>query len=216
MKAVVYVEGPSDKIALQALLSPLLEQKRQEGVAIRFFETPSGDRKASVITKVPVKAVNILRNDSEAVVVALPDLYPRNKTFPHETCDELAQGILERFNNALVDKDVTGDSRVRDRFRVFCLKHDLEALILASEEALKNRLGIRRLVKTWLEPVEDQNHDNPPKRIVEALFVEHGKKYRSIVDAPEILRMARYDEVANLCPQCFQPFVEFLSSLKSS
>lgn len=216
MKVVVYVEGPSDKIALPALLSPLLKQKRQEGVAIRFFETPSGDRKASVITKVPIRAVNILRNDSEAVVVALPDLYPRDKTFSHETCDELAQGILERFNNALVDKGVTDDSRVRDRFRVFCLKHDLEVLLLASEEALKDRLGIRRLDKTWQEPVEDQNHGNPPKRIVEDLFAKYGKKYQSTVDAPAILRMARYVEVAGLCPQCFQPFVKFLSSLRSS
>ena len=46
MRVIVYVEGPSDKAAMNALLEPLLEQKRQEGISIEFFETPAGDRKA--------------------------------------------------------------------------------------------------------------------------------------------------------------------------
>ena len=48
MRVIVYVEGPSDKAAMNALLEPLLEQKRQEGISIEFFKTPAGDRKASV------------------------------------------------------------------------------------------------------------------------------------------------------------------------
>jgi hypothetical protein len=39
---VVYVEGPSDKAAMTALLAPLLEQKRKKGIAIDFFESPTG------------------------------------------------------------------------------------------------------------------------------------------------------------------------------
>ena len=34
MKVIVYVEGPSDKLAMEALLRPLLERKRGNGVSI--------------------------------------------------------------------------------------------------------------------------------------------------------------------------------------
>ena len=50
-KVLVYVEGPSDKAALNALLGALIEQKNAEGVSISFFEAPSADRKDSVLTK---------------------------------------------------------------------------------------------------------------------------------------------------------------------
>lgn len=82
MKVIVFVEGPSDKSALQALLRPLIELKRQEGVAIEFFDSPSGDKKETLLVKVPRKAVNILRNEPDSFVVAMPDLYPKNKAFP--------------------------------------------------------------------------------------------------------------------------------------
>jgi hypothetical protein len=78
---MVYVEGPSDKLAMQELLHPLLEQKRQAGIDINFFETPEGDRKASVLTKVPIRAIRILQNNPDAIVIAMPDLYPRDKAF---------------------------------------------------------------------------------------------------------------------------------------
>jgi len=35
-KVIVYVEGPSDQAAMEALLAPLLQQKLQEGVVISF------------------------------------------------------------------------------------------------------------------------------------------------------------------------------------
>ena len=34
MKVIVYEEGPSDKLGLTALLRPLIEKKRREGVSI--------------------------------------------------------------------------------------------------------------------------------------------------------------------------------------
>src|SRR5437016_4939623 len=168
-KVLVYVEGPSDKAALNALLSDLIEQKNNEGVSISFFETPSGDRKDSVLTKVPVKAANILINDPNTIVVALPDLYPPNKSFPHQTCIDLAQGITRLFQAAMTAKGHGDDPRYANRFKVFCLKHDLEALILAAEESLNRQFGVRIPV-SWKIPVEDQNHHHPPKRIVENIY----------------------------------------------
>ncbi len=43
-RVIIYVEGRSDKDAMTALLQRLIEQKRQEGMSIEFFEAPGGDR----------------------------------------------------------------------------------------------------------------------------------------------------------------------------
>ncbi len=212
MRVIIYVEGPSDRLALARLLAPLIDRKAQQGISIEFFETAPGDRKASLLTKTPVTAVNILRNDQTAVVVALPDLYPRNKAFQHETVPQLVDGILRRFGEALSRKGID-DDRLAQRFHVFCLKYDLEALVLACERQLKIRLQVSELECTWSVPVEDQDHDNPPKRVVERLFRDHQMRYADTVDAPLILATADYREVAERCPQCFRPFVEFLEGL---
>ena len=213
-EVIVYVEGSSDKSAMEALLEPLIQQKRQEGVIIKFSEAPEGNKKESVLTKVPRKAVDIILNRADSIVVAMPDLYPRCTGFDHETFDELRAGILRNFSDALRNRHVGDDIRLRDRFRIFCFKYDLEALILASEEALKDHLGANLLEVTWRIPVEDQNHDRPPKRIVEKLFEEHGKRYRNTVHAHSILGASSYQDISDKCPQCFKPFVEFLTDLQ--
>jgi len=213
-KVIVYVEGPSDQAAMEALLAPLLQQKLQEGVVISFSRALRGDRKKYILIEVPRRAVGIL-NDPHSVVVAMPDLYPKNKGFPHETFDELKAGILKNLNDALHSRDIEDDIRLKDRFKVFCFKYDLEALILAAEEALKKRLGADRLDVTWRIPVEDQDHVHPPKRIVERLFKEHGAlPYEDTDDAPLILGGSKYQDIADKCPQCFKPFVEFLTNLQ--
>lgn len=212
MKVIVYVEGPSDKRAMEVLLAQLLERKTQQGVQISFFEAPKGDKKESVLKRVPIRAADIVLNDPAAVVVALPDLYPKNKGFPHETPDQLADGVRANFEAALKSKNAEDDGRLMQRFSVFCFKHDLEALILAAENELKAYLGAANLTKTWHIPVEDQDHGQPPKRVVEELFVAHDKRYKDTVDAPGILGRADYTDIAAKCPQCFKPFVEFLEA----
>lgn len=101
MRVLVYVEGPSDKLGLEALLAPLIEQKRQQGIGIEFFPSPKGDKKVSLLRKVPRKAANILLGDPAAVVVAMPDLYPKNKGFKHETAGELIGGPASRRGRGL-------------------------------------------------------------------------------------------------------------------
>ena len=214
MRVVVYVEGPSDQTSMNILLRPLLNQKRQDGVVIEFVQSPEGDKKKILLTKIPIRAANTILNDPYSMVAVMPDLYPKNKAFPHETVEELKAGIYENFGAALQRKGGGDDDRLKDRFRVFCFKYDLEVLILASEEALKTRLGIDHLEVTWRIPVEDQDHDQPPKQIVEALFKEYGKRYKGTADAPLILGQSNYLDIADKCPQCFKPFVEFLTDLQ--
>ncbi|HKH43197.1 MAG TPA: DUF4276 family protein [Thermoanaerobaculia bacterium] len=155
----------------------------------------------------------MLRNRPDDLVVALPDLYPKNHGFPHSTPEELAEGIFQQFRAVLARKGLHDGGRLENRFRVFCFKHDLEALLLAAFEPLRARLGAPGLRRTWPLPVEDVDHGRPPKRVVEELFREHGKSYRETVDAPLILGGASYQTLAEECPQCFQPFVRFLESL---
>ncbi|WP_022835892.1 DUF4276 family protein [Salisaeta longa] len=212
MNVIVYVEGPSDANAMEALLAPLIKEKLRRGIHIKFFGAPTGHKKKSVLLKVPVRAVNILRNRPKARVVALPDLYPPNAGFPHETVEELREGMQETFRAHVQEKGLQ-DARLGQRFEAFCFKHDLEALVLAAENSLGARLGTDSLPVSWQTPVEDQNHDKPPKRIVEELFEAHGTRYRGAIDAPLILSRARYEDIVEQCPQGFGPFVEFLERL---
>ena len=212
-RVLVYVEGPSDKAALEALLAPLLRDLSQRGVAVNIFGETSGDRKKAVLLKVPDKAVNILHSQPRSIVVAMPDLYPKNRGFPHETYQQLKEGMLVSFRAAAKRKKIKKGAELESRFKVFCFKHDLEALLLASFDSLRARLQAPNLKRSWSLPVEDVNHDRPPKRIVEEVFQSQGQRYKETVDAPLILAGSHYAEVAGECPQCFKPFVEFLSSL---
>lgn len=210
MKVMVFVEGPSDKVGLQALLAPLLATKEAQGLGVSFHETTKGDRKKTLLTKTPVKARMILLGDSEAHVVIIPDLYPPNKGFAHQTFAEMEAGIWDAFKKGPRPED----ARVEERFHVFCFKHEFEALLLALPERLKRRAGVSRTSVAWTTPVEDQNHDKPPKRVVEEVFGEGGHTYRDTIDAPAILAGADYRQVTDACPQCFKPFVSFLESCR--
>lgn len=215
MRVVVYVEGPSDQLAMEAILAGLIERRRADGVSIEFSGIGSryGDCKTALVTRIPRQAVNILRNTTDTVVV-VPDLYPRNKGFPHETAEQLIAGMNDAFDAALREKGVD-DARMKERFRAYCFKHDLEALLLACPEQLRSRLGAHKLKRMWQTPVEDQDQDKPPKVVIEELFHAHGRTYANVIDAPSILRGASYREIAERCPECFKPFVEFLESCGS-
>jgi len=212
MRVIVYVEGPSDKRGMETLLRPLIEGKQQQGVDIQFHEAPKGDKKVSVLTKVPVRAADIILHVPSSLVVALPDLHPRDKGFLHETVEELRAGILQNFRNELRRKSANYPD-LEARFHVFCFKYDLEALLLAAHDALARLLGVPCLQPAWRVPVEDQNHECPPRVIVERLFLAHGRRYRNTVHAPRILGSVNYRDLAERCPQCFGPFVKFLTDL---
>ncbi|MEG4169398.1 MULTISPECIES: DUF4276 family protein [unclassified Microcoleus] len=220
MRVIIYVEGPSDKNAMEALLVNLIDQKSEEGVSIEFFPIKGenndrgGDAKKELLLNAPIKAVNILCRTPNSIVILLPDLYPKNKGFPHETFQQLKAGIMENFYQALQKKGIQ-DERLKERFKVFCFKYEMEALILAAESALRGKLGVTSLAVTWTIPVEDQNHDRPPSKIVDQLFRDSGKKYDKRVDPQLILGKTWYQEIAEKCPQCFKPFVEFIEGIQT-
>ncbi len=213
MKVVIYVESDSDKRAMEALLAPLIAEKAQQGISIQFFRAKAGDAKKFLLLTIPVTSVNIILNDPNTIVVVIPDLYPKNKGFTHETFAELKMGMLNKFDETVRNRGLGDDLRLRERFQVFCFKYELEILILAAEEELKKFLEVNSLKITWQRPVEEQNHDLPPKQVVQRIFDSCGRPYKETVDAANILENASYQEIADRYPQCFRPFVEFLSGL---
>src|SRR3990172_12869416 len=137
MRIFVYVEGPSDKLSMEALLRPLIETASQKGCKIIFHNLGN---KHKVFTKGPLKAVDRLKNHNRDYVVLLPDLYPRNTFKQHATPAELKKVLVDEFEHILKRKGIN-DSRINNRFFVHCFKYDLEALILACPEILKTRIG---------------------------------------------------------------------------
>lgn len=205
---------------MEALLVKLINKKSEEGVSIEFFPIKGGnndrggDAKKELLLNAPTKAVNILCNSPNSIAIILPDLYPKNKGFLHENFQQIEKGIMNNFSQALEKKGIQ-DERLTERFKVFCFKYEMEALILAAESALQGKLGVTSLAVTWTIPVEDQNHDRPPSKIVEQLFKNSGKGYKKTVDAKLILGNTSYQEIADKCPQCFKPFVEFIEGIQT-
>lgn len=218
MRVLVYVEGPSDQAALTALLRSLIEDGKSKGIGIRFLPLLSKD---AVLKEVPRRAADHLADHPEDLVMALPDLYPMARyagtSNAHSSFGELEQLLRERFR-ARADK-LGLSAAVRERFRVHCLKHDLEALVLAAPSELRQRLGTTDQLKdAWRQPVEDQNDGRPPKRIVEELFKKYRRKrgYIDTTDAPWILGRADVSSLEEACPQCFRPFVQDLRAVLAS
>ena len=63
------------------------------------------------------------------------------------------------------------------------------------------------------EIVEDQNSVRPPKIVLQEIFRECDKSYRETIHGVEILARTHYQLIAERCPQCFKPFVDYLEGL---
>lgn len=206
MKILVYVEGPSDRAGLEALLRPLSEE---QGVGLKFLPQHG---KTALLEGVPSKAADHLADHPDDWVFALPDLYPmrayEGTANAHGSRRDLDRLLRRRFEER-ADR-IRLAAELRRRFLVHCLKHDLETLLLACPDQLRRRLGTdHALEKGWRRPVEEQNDEHPPKSVVERLFQRYRPKpgYVDTIDAPWILERADLPAIEKACPQSFAPFV---------
>ncbi len=215
MKVLVYVEGPSDRDGLGSLLEPIILAGRGKGIGINFL--PLGNKDA-ILRGVARKAALQLQERPDDWIFALPDLHPMRKyngtVSAHSSCSELARLLNERFAEQASQLHLALNTQ--RHFRVHCLKHDLESLLLADPAALRRRLGTdHRLEDRWRRPVEEQDDDRPPKRVVEDLFRTYRGKpgYVDTTDAAWILARASLDAIVAACSQQFAPFVSELRTL---
>ncbi len=194
MKAWVYVEGEADRLALLELWGGWRAQLRQKGHGIEVVPL-SG--KALFFKKIGARAAEKLVNASDDFVVGLPDLYPnagyQDTVFKHANVKEL-QAVQKKCVKEALEKwpriKRGAVPKMLDRFFPCALKHDLEMLLLAASEELRQVLGTRERLQGWRNPVEEQNQNNPPKRVIERLFLTKStskRAYRDTRDAKNVL-----------------------------
>jgi hypothetical protein len=136
----------------------------------------------------------VVNNDHD-LVVGLPDLYPNaeysHTEFKHADLPELKAVQARLVQNALLTVFLLSPTNAQARLARFfpsALKHDLEALLLAAVDELRQTLGTEETLGKWRHPVEDQNQQKPPKYVVEELFrTKKGRCYRDTVHARAVL-----------------------------
>ncbi|MDB5318888.1 MAG: hypothetical protein JWN40_519 [Phycisphaerales bacterium] len=192
MIAYVYVEGESDRLALEALWKTWRDQLRQSGDGIRVLPL---DDKARFFRKIGAHTAARLLANADDIIVGLPDLYPTapyaNGPYAHTNLAELNAVQKREVRRALEAHVSSAEATTHlNRFMGSALKHDLEMLLLAAEQQLANFLRVPTNLGTWRQPVEDQNYARPPKRVVEEIFRSRSSNkmsYRDTVHASAVL-----------------------------
>jgi len=221
MKVWVFVEGASDCIALETLWTGWRQRLRQKGWGIQIV---SLDDKARFFRKIGRRAAEKLVNDPNDLAIGLPDLYPNsvyaNSEFRHQDLGELCHVQRDLVEKALreVFQIATTQQYLR-RFHASAFKHDAEMLLLAAKHALRQHLGTSERLGKWRKPVEDQNQQAPPKRIVERLFKEKaGRAYletrdtRSVLNRVTDLSTVLYDDNRQLQCPAFKEMLDWIGS----
>ena len=192
MNVWVFVEGESDRIALNTLWAKWREALGKAGWGIHVIPL---DDKSRFFRKIGRRAAEKLVNDDHDLAVGLPDLYPNseysNTQYKHADLPELRVVQTSLVKKALADVFGFSPSQCQsaiDRFHATALKHDAEMLLLAAQKELQMVLGTKDALGKWRHPVEDQNQMKPPKYVIEELFsAKKGKKYRDTVHAKSVL-----------------------------
>ena len=195
MKVWIYVEGEADKLALEALWSKWREELRRLGHGIKIIPLAN---KSKFFRKIGPRAARQLYDNNDDIVIGLPDLYPNQPytgtRYAHRNIAELKSVQKKEVSDALQNIFSFNSQQVRQllqRFLPSALKHDLEMLLLAAKDQLRSYLRTPDRLGNWHNPVEDQNQNHPPKRIVEELFRTKSitrRAYRDTRDASAILR----------------------------
>ncbi len=192
MIAYVYVEGESDRLALEALWRGWRDRLRAEGKGIKVLPL---DDKTRFLKKIGAHAAARLLTNASDLVVGLPDLYPNepysHTQYAHPRLSDLIAIQEREVRRALENDGAGGDpGTYMNRFFATALKHDLEMLLLAAERYLAQYLKCSVNLGNWRRPVEDQNHARPPKRVVEEIFRSRSptkSAYRDTVHASAVL-----------------------------
>jgi len=188
MKVWVYVEGPSDRLALEALWNGWRNKMKAAGWGIHVLPL---DTKTKFFNKIGARASEKLLADTRDLVIGLPDYYPNapyaGDKYQHNSLNDLLNLQRSLIRACLREKGCDADVLMQ-RFHPSALKHDLEMLLLAACDQLRRHLRTSERLDNWIHPVEDQNQERPPKRIVEGLYLKEKKQaYRDTKDSVAIL-----------------------------
>lgn len=193
MKVWVFVEGVADKLGLEALWDEWRKRLSTAGWGIAIVPL---DTKANFLKKFGARAAEKLVGGGQDLVVGLPDLYPTEPfraDFEHKDAATLKELQRRRVRAALNQAHGAGKraNELMQRFYPSVFRHDFEMLLLAAVDALRDHLGTPDELGNWRVPVEDQNLGDPPKRVIETLFLAKSNRkraYRDTRDARAVLR----------------------------
>jgi hypothetical protein len=201
MKLWMFVEGESDRIALNTLWATWRVSLQSVGWGIQIIVL---DNKSKFFRKIGHRAAEKLMNNEDDLVVGLPDLYP-NRGYEHTEYEHHDLNELMLVQRELVKRSLCNDFQCSprqiqtliDRFYPTALKHDLEMLLLAAKDELRAVLQTTDALGQWQHPVENQNQTRPPKYIIEELFrTRKGVRYSDTVHAKAVLgRVANINAV---------------------
>jgi Domain of unknown function (DUF4276) len=214
LKVRVYVEGRGDSASLANVFRAITAQGRKSKISITFHHCGG---KAWLLQHMGRTAAKALADEPDDYIFALPDLYPMAEYArtenAHRSFEQLKALLVKRFHEE-ADRLGLSDT-VRLHYRVHCLKHDLEVLLLGAPDALRKRLGTTdNIENNWRRPPENQNDHDPPKRVVERLFMKYLKRsYIETTDAPWVLERASPQDLCGSCPQNFKPLFTELDRL---
>jgi hypothetical protein len=175
MKVWVFVEGESDRIALNTLWASWQAELGKKHWVMQIHPL---DDKSRYFRKIGHHAAEKIVNNDHDLVVGLPDLYPNaeysHTEYKHADLPELKAVRTRLVRDALQTVFLLSPAKAQAtlaRFFPSALKHDLEALLLAAVDELRQTLGTEETLGKWRHPVEDQNQQKPPKYVVKELFL---------------------------------------------
>jgi len=222
MKVWVYVEGPSDRLALEALWNGWRYKMKAAGWGIHVLPL---DNKAKFLRKIGAHASEKLLADTRDLVIGLPDYYPNapyvGHQYEHNTLTDLLELQRRLVREYLSRKECNADI-LMERFYPSALKHDLEMLLLAACDQLRDHLGTKERLGNWILPVENQNQSRPPKRVVEDLYrTKKDRVYRDTKDSVAVLsgvsdiQKLLYSEQGQLQCPVFKAMLDWLGDKTS-
>jgi len=168
VKVWVFVEGESDRLALEALWGNWRHGLGSKGWGLRVVPI---DTKDKFLRKIGPRGAEKLKADADDLVVGLPDYYPNapytDTDLKHETVEQLQDLQAAAVEAALIKiHSLQGEGlrQALDRFRPSALKHDMEMLLLAAKEQLREvlRTSKSRRRGSWKSFSEQRQRINVP------------------------------------------------------
>jgi hypothetical protein len=188
MKFILFVEGHTEKV-LPKFLKKWLDPKLAKPVGIktvRFEGWPE------LIKDTPLKAKMYLHDPKQDDIIAVislldlygPTIYPKNLTDPEKRYDWAKKHIEAKVN--------------QKKFFQFFAVHEVEAWLLSQPEIFSSK--IREAFPKKIQNPEKVNFDEPPAKMLEALYKKQTKRsYKKIVNGKELFGKLNPEIVYDKC-----------------
>lgn len=229
MKIIFFVEGPSDSLILNELFK-IKGYKNIIGQKGWGIPLPIDlKNKPNFMKKIGPRAAATLLMSDQNYVVAIPDFYPNSQfqgpPYQHANLPQLKTVLSDLVKDSLINKFNCPHNNIQNilnRFYPTAFMHECEVLLLAVFTKLAQYIECTNLNKRWNTNIEQQNQNNPPKKIIQEIFRTKSRTkraYREITDGPAIMRLVRsineilYDSSGKVqCPE-FKKLIDWILKL---